>query len=47
MNHELERIWEEAAVAYLRYYPRIFLEGLREITNKLIQGSWCPDRDPN
>jgi hypothetical protein len=26
----LERIWKEAVMDYLRYYPRILLEGLRK-----------------
>lgn len=29
MNHELQRMWEKAAIACERYYPNIFLEGLR------------------
>jgi hypothetical protein len=28
-NDELERIWREARVAHLRYYHRIFVEGMR------------------
>jgi hypothetical protein len=30
MNNEFERILEEDAVAYWRYYPSILLEGLRK-----------------
>jgi hypothetical protein len=30
MNDELERIWKEALVAFSRYYPVIYLEGLRK-----------------
>jgi hypothetical protein len=30
MNDELKRIWKEAVVAYLRYYPGICPEGLKK-----------------
>jgi hypothetical protein len=30
MNDKLGRIWKEAVVAEVRYYPNIFQEGLRE-----------------
>jgi hypothetical protein len=29
VHDELERIWREASVAQLRYYHRIFMEGMR------------------
>jgi hypothetical protein len=32
MINELESIWEEAVMAYLRYNPDICLEGLRKTT---------------
>jgi hypothetical protein len=32
MNDELERMWKEAVVTCLRYYPIICLERLRKIT---------------
>jgi hypothetical protein len=32
MIDELEIIWKEAAVAYSRYCPGIFLKGIKEIT---------------
>jgi hypothetical protein len=36
------------AVAYAKYYPGIFLEGLRKITKTLIQDIRCPGRNgPN
>jgi hypothetical protein len=47
MNDELERIWKEAAVVDLRYYPGIFLEGLRNITRDLSLDSRCPGPDSN
>jgi hypothetical protein len=31
----VERIWKEAVMACLRYYPDIYLEGLRKISKKL------------
>jgi hypothetical protein len=30
-------MWKEVVMASLRYYPRIFLEGLRKTTNNLIR----------
>jgi hypothetical protein len=38
--NELERIWKEAAMAWLMYFPGIYMEGLRKIT----KDSRCPDR---
>jgi hypothetical protein len=37
MNDELERIWKASAVANLRYYPGICLEGLRKTTKNVSQ----------
>jgi hypothetical protein len=31
----VERFWKEAVVAYSKYYPGIFLEGLRKAMNEL------------
>jgi hypothetical protein len=39
MTDELERSWKEIVVAYSKYYPDIFLVGLRKTTNNLTQGS--------
>jgi hypothetical protein len=47
MNDELERISKEAVVAWPRYYPIIFLKGLRKTMNNLSQKSWCPGQDSN
>jgi hypothetical protein len=44
MNDELEIMWKETVVALSRYYPGIFLEGLREITKHFSQDSLCPGR---
>jgi hypothetical protein len=44
-NNELERIWEETAVAYFRYFPRIFLEVLKKTMENLSQGSRSTGRD--
>jgi hypothetical protein len=33
---ELEEIWKEAAVAYLRYNQKIFLDRLRKTINILV-----------
>jgi hypothetical protein len=32
VDDELKRIWKDAVVAYLRYYPEICLQVLRNIT---------------
>jgi hypothetical protein len=37
--NELERIWKEKVVAYVRQYPGIFLKGLRNTMKSLIQES--------
>jgi hypothetical protein len=49
VNDELERIWKEAAVAYLilRYYPGICLERLRQTIKNLSEDSLTPGRDLN
>jgi hypothetical protein len=47
MNDELERIWEEVAVAYLRYDSGIGLEGFRNTMESLIQDIRCLGRDSN
>jgi hypothetical protein len=35
MNDKLKWIWKEAVVAQSRYYPKMFLEGLRKPTKYL------------
>jgi hypothetical protein len=42
MNKELERVRTEAAVAYSRYYPGIFLNGVRNTTKSLSQDNRFP-----
>jgi hypothetical protein len=37
VNNELERMWKEAVVAQLRYYPGICLEGLRKTTKTSVR----------
>lgn len=32
MNDKLKRIWKEPVMAYLRYYPDISVDGLKEAT---------------
>jgi hypothetical protein len=44
---ELERIWKEAAMAYPRYYPEIFLGWLRKTRKNLSQDFRFPGRDLN
>jgi hypothetical protein len=34
-DDELERIWKEAVITYLGYYPSNYLEGLRKIMKHL------------
>jgi hypothetical protein len=46
MNNELEKIWKEAVVT-LRYYPGIFLEGLRKATKNLSRDSQSLGLDLN
>jgi hypothetical protein len=39
VNNELERMWKEVVIAYLRYYPGICLEELRKTTERHCQDS--------
>jgi hypothetical protein len=46
MNDELETIWKEALVTNSRYYPVIFIEGLRKTKQENArQASRCSGRD--
>jgi hypothetical protein len=46
VKDELERIWKEKVVAeFLRYYPGIRLEGLRNATENLSHDSRFPGLD--
>jgi hypothetical protein len=47
MNDELERCGRKQLWPNLRYYPGIFVEGLRKTTNILSQGIWSPGQDLN
>jgi hypothetical protein len=47
VNDELERIWEEAVVANLKYCSGIWLEGLRKTTKYISQDSRFLNRDLN
>jgi hypothetical protein len=42
-HRPLMMIWREAVVTKLRYYPDIYLQGLRKITINRSQDSRCPD----
>jgi hypothetical protein len=42
MNGGFEWIWKEAVVAWLKFYSRICLEGLRETMKEVGQDGWCP-----
>jgi len=44
MNNGLERIWKDADMSNLRYYPGICLEKLRKATEILSHDSRYPDR---
>jgi hypothetical protein len=44
---ELEWIWKDADVAYSKYYPDVWLEGMRRSTEVSRQDSWCPHLDSN
>jgi hypothetical protein len=37
MGAELTRVWNEMGVAYSKYYPRVFLEGLRKTRSFLVR----------
>jgi hypothetical protein len=43
MNDELERICKETIVNNLRYYPSIFLQGVREITKTPVRVAGLQD----
>jgi hypothetical protein len=47
MIGEFEMIWEEAVVKQWKYYPDIYLEGLRKTTIKLSEDSRCSYRHSN
>jgi hypothetical protein len=38
---ELEKIWKETVVFYLRYYSDIYLKGLRKCTKYLNENNRC------
>jgi hypothetical protein len=39
MTYEQKRIWKKAVVAYSKYYPDNFLEGVRKTAKNLSQSS--------
>jgi hypothetical protein len=41
-KNDEERIWEEAVISNLRYYPDMFLDGLRKTKKNQGQDSQCP-----
>jgi hypothetical protein len=43
----IERIWREVVVAETKYYPSIFIGGLRNNKKTLSQDTGCPGRDSN
>jgi hypothetical protein len=47
MSDKLNRMWMEVAMAQLRYYPNIYLEGLRITTKRLSHNSQCPSQELN
>jgi hypothetical protein len=47
MNDELQRMWEEAVVAYLNELSYHSLEAVRKTIKKLRQYSLYPSRDSN
>jgi hypothetical protein len=49
MTDELEigKNLEKAALSLLRYYPGIFLKGLKKKNENLSECSLCSDRDSN
>jgi hypothetical protein len=42
VNNELERVRKEVVMAYRRYHPDIYPEGLRKSRGNLIHNSQCP-----
>jgi hypothetical protein len=42
MSDKLERIWKEVVMNYPRYYPGIYLEGLRKIMKTLVRIASIP-----
>jgi hypothetical protein len=42
MNDKLERIWQEEALAWLRYYSAVYLEGLMKYTQPVSGHSLEP-----
>jgi hypothetical protein len=47
MNYELEKIWEETLVVSSRYYPDIYLEGLRKTTKSSVPAEILAENFPN
>jgi hypothetical protein len=47
MTDKLEGTWNKVAMAYLRYFPIICLDGMRKTTESLSQDSWYPGQDLN
>jgi len=47
VNNMLERILQEPSVTISTYHPRIYPEGLRNITKVLSHFVWCAYRDSN
>jgi hypothetical protein len=47
MNDKLKRICKKVVTVCLRYYPDIFLEGLKKTAINLSQDSQCPSWDLN
>jgi hypothetical protein len=43
LNAELERIWKEEAMAQLRYYPSIYVEGRTKNLKKKISARTASD----
>jgi hypothetical protein len=45
VKSETVRMWEKLIVAYFRYHPGIFMEGMRKHTKQFGQNSWGPGPD--